>query len=260
MSEPVSLLGPAVGFGRVVHHRHGSTTHGFVYPIAFMRVPLASWNRLRAPMLGVDRAGVFSLRTRDHGARDGSALEPWLRKVLEGAGLGEVCDGPIMLQTFPRMFGYVFNPVSFWFCHDASGRLRAVLAEVNNTFGENHSYLVAHADAAPICAGQSLRARKCFHVSPFFPVSGEYRFRFAVTDGRSRVHVDLWEAGKRCLSTCIDGELAPLNGRSMARWLLRFPLMTFAVMARIHVQAFHLWRKRVRFFRKPEPPVQEIST
>ena len=260
MTEPVSMLGPAVGFGRVVHHRHGPARHGFVYPIAFLRLPLSCWATLRVPLLGVDRAGVFSLRTRDHGARDGSDLEPWLRRVLANAALGEACDGAIVLQTFPRMFGYVFNPVSFWFCHDAAGQLRAVLAEVNNTFGERHSYLVAHDDAAPIRDGDSLRARKCFHVSPFFPVAGEYRFRFAVADGRSRVHVDLWEAGERRLSTCIDGKLAPLDGRSMARWLVRFPLMTFAVLARIHVQAFHLWRKRVRFHRKPAPPIQEIST
>ncbi|WP_230971033.1 DUF1365 domain-containing protein [Nitrogeniibacter aestuarii] len=260
MSETVSMLDAAVGFGRVMHRRHGPAQHGFVYPIAFMRVPLGQWDALRAPLLGVDRIGVFSLRKRDHGARDGSDLEPWMRGVLDQAGLAGACNGRIVLQTFPRMFGYVFNPVSFWFCHDTDGRLRAVLAEVNNTFGERHSYLVAHEDAAPIRDGQTLGARKCFHVSPFFPVSGEYRFRFSVTDGRSRVHVDLWEAGERRLSTCIDGALVPLDGRSMTRWLLRFPLMTFAVMARIHVQAFHLWRKRVRFFRKPAPPIQEIST
>jgi len=260
MSEPVSMLGASVGFGRVVHHRHGATAHGFVYPIAFLRIPLTAWGRLRIPLLAVDRAGVFSLRRRDHGARDGAPLEPWLRGILDTAALGEYCNGPIVLQTFPRMFGYVFNPVSFWFCHDDAGALRAVLAEVNNTFGERHSYLVAHDGGAPIRAGQVLRARKCFHVSPFFPVSGEYRFRFAQTDGRSRVHVDLWEAGERRLSTCIDGELAPLTGGAMARWLARFPLMTFSVMARIHVQAFHLWRKKVRFFRKPTPPIQEIST
>lgn len=260
MSVPVSLLAPAVGFGRVIHHRHGPRQHRFAYPIAFLRVPLADWERLRVPLLGVDRAHLFSLQRRDHGPRDGQPLAPWIARQLADHGLDAVCDGTVVLQTFPRMFGYVFNPVSFWFCHDRDGALRAVLAEVNNTFGERHGYLVAHGNGAPICAGQVLRARKCFHVSPFFPVAGEYRFRFVQSEGRSRVHVDLWCDGERQLSTVIDGNLEPLAGPAMRRWATRFPLMSFGVMARIHVQALRLWRKGLPFFRKPRPPVEEIST
>jgi DUF1365 family protein len=260
MSATVSLLAPAVGFGHVAHNRHLPRRHHFIYPLAFVRIPIDRWGQLAVPLLRFDRRGIFSLRREDHGPRNGADLGAWVRAVLDDHGLARVCDGPVVLQTMPRMFGYVFNPVSFWFCHDRHGALRAVLAEVNNTFGERHSYLVAHGDGAPIGNGDTLVARKCFHVSPFFPVDGEYRFRFVLEDGRTRVHVGLWSDGERQLSTVIDGQLDALDGAAMRRWLWRFPLMTVGVMARIHVQAFHLWRKRIRFFRKPLPPVEEVST
>jgi len=260
MSAPVSVLAPAVGFGHVVHNRHAPRRHHFVYPLAFVRVPLADWGSLSVPGLRFDRRGLFSLNRKDHGPRDGSDLAAWLQALLAGHGLAGVCDGAVVLQTMPRMFGYVFNPVSFWFCHDRAGALRAVLAEVNNTFGERHCYLVAHEDQAPIGNGDTLVARKCFHVSPFFPVAGEYRFRFVLHEGRTRVHVGLWAGGEQQLSTVIDGQLDTLSGAALRRWLWRFPLMTFGVIARIHVQAFHLWRKRVRFFRKPLPPIEEVSS
>jgi DUF1365 family protein len=260
MSAPVSLLAPSVGFGHVVHHRHGPRRHHFIYPVAFLRMPLDAWERVRVPLLGVDRRGLFSLRRDDHGGRDGGDLEAWMRALLARHGLAQACDGRIVLQTFPRMFGYVFNPVSFWFCHDRDGALRAVLAEVNNTFGEHHSYLVAHPDGAPIRDGDRFAARKCFHVSPFFPVEGEYHFRFVMAEGRSRVHVVLCSGEARRLSTVLDGQLEPLSGAALRRWLWRFPVMTLGVMARIHVQAFHLWRKRLPFFRKPLPPAEEVTS
>ena len=87
-------------------------------------------------------------------------------------------DGEVVLHAFPRMLGYVFNPVSFWVCHDREGRVRAVLCEVCNTFGEQHNYLLAHPDGRPLVSGETLRARKVLHVSPFCEVKGGYRFRF----------------------------------------------------------------------------------
>ena len=214
---------------------------------------------LKVPLLGIERANFFSFRRRDHGARDGSALLPWLQRVLDTHGLRAVCDGEVVLQTMPRVFGYVFNPVSFWFCHDASGALRVVLAQVNNTFGERHNYLVHHADVRTIESGDELRARKVFHVSPFFPLSGEYRFRF---ERRARVHavqIDLWDEGVLQLSTRIGGRAEVLDGHAMRRWLLRQPLMTLGVIARIHWQALRLAMRRVRFHRKPLPPQEETS-
>ena len=252
-------LQPAVCFGAVMHERHTVANNRFVYPSAFLRLPLSRIDDLKVPLLGIERSNFFSFRRRDHGPRDGSALLPWLLSALDAHGVRAVCDGEVVLQTMPRVFGYVFNPVSFWFCHDASGALRVVLAQVNNTFGERHNYLVHHADVRAIESGDALRARKVFHVSPFFPLSGEYRFRF---ERRGRVHavqIDLWDEGVLQLSTRIGGRAEVLDGHAMRRWMLRQPFMTLGVIARIHWQALRLAMRRVRFHRKPLPPQEETS-
>lgn len=253
------MMRAAVCFGAVMHERHVEAHNRFVYPSAFLRLPLSQLERLRVPLLGVERANVFTFRNRDHGARDGSPLLPWARRVLDAHGVGALCDGEVVLQTMPRMLGFVFNPVSFWFCHDHDSNLRVVLAEVNNTFGERHNYLVHHPDLRPIRSGDELRARKCFHVSPFFPVRGEYRFRFERQGEVHSVSVDLWDEGRLQLSTRLSGRAEALDGRAMRKWLLRQPFMTLGVVARIHWQALRLALRRVRFFRKPPPPIEETT-
>lgn len=252
---------PAVCFGAVLHARHVAADNRFVYPTAFLRLPLARLEEqgLRAPLLGIERAHVFAFYRRDHGARDGSPLLPWLRTILDAHGVAAACDGEVVLQTMPRMFGFVFNPVSFWFCHDRAGALRVVLAEVSNTFGEHHNYLVYHSDLRPICHGDELRAQKCFHVSPFFPVRGEYHFRFEQQGEVHAVAVDLWDEGVRQLSTRVSGRAEPLSRAAMVKWLTRQPFMTLGVVVRIHWQALRLALRRVRFFRKPPPPLEETT-
>ena len=244
--------------GAVMHERTLPAHNRFTYPLATLRVPLSQLESLRVPLLGIDRPNVFSLRTRDHGARDGSPLLPWIRSLLAGHRLDEA-DGEVVLQTMPRMFGFLFNPVSFWFCHDRSGLLRAVLAEVSNTFGERHNYLVHHPDQRPIVAGDELRASKCFHVSPFFPVRGEYRFRFEQRGAVHAVSIDLWDGGELQLSTRLSGRAQALDGGAMRKWLARQPFMTLGVVARIHWQALRLALRRVSFFRKPPPPIEETT-
>jgi len=256
MTAPAQRLAPAIGSGAVMHQRQAPWLHRFTYPVRFLRVPLSQWETLRVPGLGIDRPGLLGLHSRDHGPRDGSALLPWVRDLLRQRGLAEVCDGEVVLQTCPRVFGFVFNPVSFFLCHDRDGGLRAVLAEVNNTFGESHNYWVAAADVGRIGAGPELPARKVFHVSPFFPVSGEYRFRFDQRDGLSVVDIDYWNDGALQLRTRIGGRLDPLDGRGVRRWLLGFPLLTVAIVWRIHWQALRLWLRGATFFRKPPPPRQ----
>jgi hypothetical protein len=252
-------LQPAVCFGAVMHERHVQAHNRFVYPTAFLRLPLERLDTLRVPLLGIERANVFTFRNRDHGARDGSPLLPWIRTLLREQGLDPVCDGEIVLQTMPRIFGFVFNPVSFWFCHDREGALRVVLAEVSNTFGERHNYLVHHPDQRPIVSGDELRATKCFHVSPFFPVRGEYRFRFEQRGAVHAVSIDLWDGGELQLSTRLSGRAQALDGRAMRKWFVRQPFMTLGVVARIHWQALRLALRRVSFFRKPPPPIQETT-
>lgn len=159
----------------------------------------------------------------------------------------------------------MFNPVSFWFCHRRDGALRAVLCDVSNTFGERHLYLLNK--GTPIANNTELATAKVFHVSPFCRVEGNYRFRFMRTgrqpnttfSERTVARIDYDDAAGPILLTSITGTSRPLNDRNIMQALLRFPLMTFSVIARIHWQALKLWIKRVPFFHKPTPPQQELS-
>ena len=253
---------PMLCTGTVMHARFATrqspTAHRFVYPLFFLALPLSRLQDAGNRWFGIERARPLSFRYRDHGAHDGTPPEPWIRRLLAAEAI-TTADGDVVLQTFPRIFGFVFNPVSFWFCHDREGALRAVLAEVCNTFGDRHNYLVAHADQRPITAADTLTARKIFHVSPFFPVTGEYRFRFDLGASRRRVELDYWLDGERVLATALEGVPQPLAGAAARRALLRQPLLTLSVVWRIHWQAMQLWLKRAVFHSRPQPPLQETT-
>lgn len=263
-----SWLLPTVCIGDVMHARTQPVRNQFVYPLFYLRLPLSRLSALDIPWLSINKPGICQILNQDHGARDGSALLPWARTILASHNLEMLADeGEIVLQTMPRLFGYTFNPVSFFFCHDKSGVLRAVICEVSNTFGERHNYLVAHKDARPIKSNEWLIARKVFHVSPFFPLTGHYRFRFggtpakpiAMIDYRSEEVVDsTGTEGIRGLRTWVRGSAKTLTGQSMGAALLRFPLMTFNVIARIHWQALRLWIKKVPFYSKPDTPRRQL--
>ena len=253
---------PMLCTGTVMHARFAGkqspAAHSFVYPLFFVALPLSTLHSAGNRWFGVERARLLSLRFRDHGARDGSPPEAWIRRLLSAEGI-TAADGEVVLQTFPRLFGFVFNPVSFWFCHDREGTLRAVLAEVRNTFGDRHNYLLAHADQSPITAADTLTARKIFHVSPFFPVTGEYRFRFDLSPQRRRVELDYWLDGERVLATALVGAPHALDAAAVLRAVLLQPLLTFSVVWRIHWQAARLWWKRAVFHSRPQPPLQETT-
>ena len=255
--------------GQVMHERMRPAHHRFVYPVFCLRINLSRLEEASAgnAWFGVNRRRLMSLRTRDYGPRDGSSLDLWMRKVLRDAGLPD--DGEIWLQTFPRLFGYAFNPVSFWYCHDSSGALRSVLAEVNNTFGETHRYLLAAENFQAINAETRLICAKSMHVSPFCEVRGAYRFRFRDSDNSVMVAIDYDDNADSAsinpdadngmdplIYTAISGKREVLNAASTRRALLAQPLMTFGIIAKIHWQAWKLWRKRVPFFRQPYYPPQ----
>ena len=243
----------------VVHRRLRPRVNAFRYRVAYLCLGLDSLERAAGRWLKLDKRGMVSFRRTDHGAHDGSDLESWLRALLDRNGLGDVCRGRLVLMTMPRLFGYVFNPVSFWFCHDREGALRAMLCAVNNTFGESHCYLVHHDDRRPIEADDWLEGRKVFHVSPFLPVDGSYRFRFRLDDRLVHVDVNYHDAEGLMLATSVGGRLEPLSNRGVVRRFLGRPLMTLAVIARIHWQALKLWRKRASFYSKPAPPPEFIT-
>jgi DUF1365 family protein len=179
----------------------------------------------------------------------------WLDGLLAQEGVGDAA-GEVWLHTYPRVLGYVFKPVSFWYCHRHDGSLAAIVVEVNNTFGERHCYVLAGPDLA---YGRELQARKVFHVSPFCRVEGGYRFRFMRTAGRTVARVDHDDASGALLQTSVSGHLQALTSASLRAAFFGMPLMTLGVLLRIHWHALQLWVKRVPFVTKPAPPQAFVS-
>lgn len=170
-----------------------------------------------------------------------------------------------MATYIPRVLGYVFNPVSFWFCHNAAGNLKAVLAEVNNTFGERHTYLLQPSEGSfDIPFGKPLEAKKIFHVSPFFDLKGHYIFHFLKRNNGLQSHqhlskIEYFIDQNLQLITSISGKEYPVNFKNRLKAMLSFPMMTLGVIFKIHWQALILWTKGVKFYKKPSPPTTHIS-
>ena len=249
---------PALYFGGVMHARLRPRRNAFRYRVFFMRMPLSRLDEIRSSLFSVNRWNLFSFHFSDHGARDGSPPEPWIRSLLRREGV-DTADGEVVLQTFPRVLGYVFNPVSFWLCHDREGRLRAILCEVNNTFGEHHNYLLVHPDGRPIEPDDALEARKVFHVSPFCEVKGKYSFRFRASFPTSHIKINYGDAQGRLLLTAIWGKASTLNTAGLLKAFFLYPWMTVAVITRIHLQALKLWVRGVPYVAKPHPPQKETT-
>ena len=246
---------PLIGFGQVRHERLRPAANVFSYPTFFLLLPLRSMAGQGSGALARNRAGWLSFHDSDHG-QGGADCLAWIDELLASEGLS--APGEVWLHTYPRVLGYTFKPVSFWYCHDEAGRLRVIVVEVNNTFGERHCYLL---DAPRY--GQTLQARKVFHVSPFCKVEGGYRFRFMRTlrDGRERTvaRIDYDDEAGPLLKTSVAGTLEPISAANMRRALWSYPAMTLGVMARIHWQALRLWLKRVPFIHKPVAPERFLT-
>lgn len=258
MTNPAPPAMPAaqamLGRGQVRHHRLRPRLHAFAYPTYFLMLPLRRLREHPAAGLPRNRFGLVSFADRDHGDGRGDCLA-WIDELLQREGVRDA-SGEVWLHCYPRVLGYAFKPVSFWYCHRADQSLAAIVVEVNNTFGERHCYLLSGPDVA---FGRELRADKVFHVSPFCAVRGEYRFRFMQTAGtagpqRTLVRIDHGDEQGPLIETSVSGTLQPLTARRLTVAFFGMPLMTWGVIARIHWQALQLWIKRVPFFRKPPAP------
>jgi DUF1365 family protein len=250
-AQHAAAASPLLGFGQVRHTRLKPVRNAFAYPSYFLMLPMRAMQQAGGGALAHNRSGLLSFFDRDHGDGRSNAVA-WLDELLHREGV-EDTGGEIWLHTYPRVLGYTFKPVSFWYCHGANGSLSAIVVEVNNTFGERHCYLLDKPRY-----GQELKAGKAFHVSPFCSVEGGYRFRFMRTVRGGVEHtiacIDYDDATGPLLQTSVSGSLEPVTAFSLRRALWSYPAMTVGVVARIHWQAFKLWRKRVPFISKPPPP------
>ncbi len=255
---------PLLGRGWVRHKRLRPKTHHFKYPTYFLMLPMRQLRKEAHASLCRNRWGLISFYDSDHGDGRPDSLA-WLESVLHSEGIQDA-KGEIWLQCYPRVLGYTFKPVSFWYCYrepDSGGGLAAMVVEVNNTFGERHCYLLC---GDSLGLGQEISATKVFHVSPFCKVEGQYRFRFmhraSVETGepeRAIVRVDLDDASGPLIETSLSGQLSPISPAGLRSAFFGVPWMTLGVMARIHWQAIHLLWKKVPFFRKPAAPASFVS-
>lgn len=243
---------PRIVLGEVRHVRLKPFEHRFRYRAFYLQLPLKSLGSQAGNWAwGLNRTSLLSVRNRDHG--DARPLLDWAEQALRQAGVHDA-DGEIWLQTFPRMFGYVFKPVSFWFCERADGSLRATIAEVNNTFGGRHVYVLEAKDYA-IRNGQALTADKAFYVSPFFEIRGSYQFRFYKSGlgDRDLARIEYRDDSGALLLTSMSGRSQSLTkGSALSAWLA-YPMHSLGVIARIHWQALFLWVKGAKFVPPPKP-------
>ncbi len=254
-------LTPKILFGRVMHKRFFPKVNAFNYGIYYLGLPLSKIDKsLENKYFKINRWGLLSFYNKDHGNRDGSDLKIWAHKILKDHGVDKA-DGEIVLVAMPRVFGYVFNPISLWYCYDKAQKLRAVICEVNNTFGETHSYICAHNDQSEIGKDDILEGQKVFHVSPFLEREGHYKFRFSLPKSKMGAWIDYYDESKRKkLVTALSGDFIDLSVTSCGRAFWRYPLVTIKSISLIHWQALKLLFRRATYVSKPLQKDVRVTT
>ena len=241
---------------KITHARRGALRHSFRTRADHV---LLAPETARPPRgLSLDRFNLLALYRRDHGGVRGAGQgADWAWGQFAEAGLPRAPGRVLALLTQPRFLGYWFNPVSFWMLIEGD-TLCAVIAEVNNTFGQRHSYLLVPPDRTPITAATRLSARKVFHVSPFQDIAGEYRFRFALRPERLSIQIAQVD-GAGGIDTAMSGPLSALTTGAILASALRRPGGALRVVAQIYWHAARLKLKGAAYRPLPPVPREEIS-
>ncbi|HEY2009138.1 MAG TPA: DUF1365 domain-containing protein [Rhizomicrobium sp.] len=236
----------AIYEGWVMHRRLTPRHHRFKYSVFALLLDLDELPALDRSLrlFKYNRRGLFSFQDRDHGlvaAEASQDLRRWLDSLLAGAGI--VANGPRRVLCYPRIFGYVFNPLSVWFCHDEQARLKAIVYEVHNTYEERHCYVL------PVDGDTKLIRHGCpknFYVSPFLSRDCRYQFRIRPPGEDIAVAIHEEEAGQPILNASFAGERRELTDGMLLKMLFAYPLMTLKVVVAIHYEAVRLMLKGVR--------------
>ncbi len=237
--------------GTVGHRRYSPKRHALSYRVFSLLLDLDELEAIDSAvtLLSIDHPGIISWWQRDHGLGSPDSLKRDIADMVRQSG--QAAPDSITMLCFPRVLGYAFNPLTTYFCRDANGDLRTMVYEVANTFGGRHFYVVAAGERSNGTYFHT--ARKAFYVSPFNDVEGDYAFRVADDGERLAIGVSLKVNDKPLLTAHHAVWPNPLTDHALFAALCRMPLMTFKVIAGIHIEAMRLWLKGLRTTRRPQP-------
>ena len=234
--------------GYVTHRRFKPKRHFFSYKTFSLLIDLNEIENLerKIKFFSYNKFNILSFYNVDHGPRDGSCLTKWAKKILAESRI-DIGSGTIKLLCFPRFFGYVFNPLSIFYCYDENLKLKAVLYEVKNTFNEQHTYVF------PASPSSNLILHRCdkkFYVSPFIEMKTFYNFRLLKPGNTISVFIKQADIDGTLLIACQTGKWLELNSKNLFVQFLKHPLMSFKVILAIHFEAFRLWSKGIKHVKK----------
>lgn len=243
--------------GTIVHKRLTPRQHAFSYRVFALCLDVDEIDMLdrQLRLFSRNRLNLLGFRDADLGEEGAVPVADKTRRLLDSCGLGS-CGARIELVCYPRLLGYVFNPLSVYFCRDTSDVIGAVIYEVTNTVGERKSYII------PTTAGSASISHSCgkeMYVSPFTGASGHYGFHGIAPSDRIVIGVNFREVGRPVLKTHFRGERRPLTDSAIAGVVARHPLMTLKVMGAIHFEALRLWAKGVPLVKRHTSPAYSFT-
>ena len=234
--------------GTVIHKRFKPKTHYFKYNVFSLLIDLSELDHLdnKIKFFSYNKFNLVSFYEKDHGDRDGKSLIDWVKKNLDDNNVNSK-NIKIKLLCYPRILGYVFNPLSVFYVYDIDERIICILYEVKNTFGEQHTYIFKVNDDKNLYQHNCL---KKFHVSPFIEMDCKYFFRILKPGEKISVIIDQYQTDEKILYASQDGKRVDFSTKELIRSYISHPLMTFKIISAIHYEAFKLWLKGIRFIKK----------
>lgn len=248
-------------FGKVMHARLKPMGHRFSYRVMSLLIDLDRLEEAdrQSPLFGVNRAALYSFHEADHGRRDRSSLRAHVQACATDHGI-DLTDGRVLLLCYPRLLGFVFNPLSVYFCHRADGALALIIYEVRNTFGDIHSYVLPVRPGEADAAGIRQQQDKQFYVSPFVEMAMRYHFRILPPTDTVRLRILETDRQGPLLAATFSGSRRALTTTALLRSFVTLPMVTMKIVAAIHWEALRLWLKGARLVARPASASANAAT